>query len=112
MPLMWSLGNNNKIFPRAIAGDWSYVRGITRRSDGLLAKQKAKLMKDFAHVRSSVPNLSFESYRYHWLLVNTRSFYYDLLPGKKPKSRYDCMVLCPFADYFNHADHGVCRDLD
>ena len=108
MPLMWSLASDDRSLPRAIAGEWFYLTGVARRSDGLLAKQRAKLMRDFAHVRSSFPNLSFQSYRYHWLLVNTRSFYYDLLPGEKPASQNDCMVLCPFADYFNHADHGVC----
>ena len=43
---------------------------------------------------------------YYWLIANTRTFYHEL-PGRKQKkkmAREDCMALCPFADYFNHAD--------
>lgn len=72
-----------------------------------------------------------EEYRYGWLLVNTRCFYWDYpvildgsrnlgkgVKGNKGKGasgkqkkwpRDDCMALCPVIDYFNHADdEGVC----
>lgn len=42
---------------------------------------------------------------YYWLLVNTRTFYHERPGMKKAKTaREDRMALCPFADYFNHAD--------
>lgn len=63
------------------------------------------------------------TYRYAWLLVNTRCFYWDYpVPAKghgakrrrgpasqrKAWPRDDCMALCPVMDYFNHAnDEGV-----
>lgn len=56
-----------------------------------------------------------ELFTYYWLIVNTRTFYWDYStistkrkgkPGKKLVGD-DCMTLCPFADYFNHADGGV-----
>jgi len=67
------------------------------------------------------------TYRYAWMLVNSRSFYWDY-PAAKPEKRQprgrqkpkslpvnDCMTLCPFMDYFNHSNGGVstrnCRNL-
>ncbi|KAI9754435.1 MAG: hypothetical protein M4579_004703 [Chaenotheca gracillima] len=72
----------------------------------LLQNQKQKLSADYATVSKAFPNIDEVVFRYHWLLVNTRSFYY-LKPGvKKKPARDDCMALCPFSDYFNHADTG------
>ena len=52
------------------------------------------------------------------MIVNTRCFYWDypdLPPSRLPKKRQsltadDCYAMCPFLDYFNHADEGVRRD--
>lgn len=85
----------------------------------LLEKQKMKLKADLA---AALPLLSSPDpttdmsrlYTVHWLLVNTRCFYWDYphRPGgarqaKKRLPRDDCMALCPFVDYFNHANSGV-----
>jgi hypothetical protein len=72
---------------------------------GLLAKQKRKLEKDWVKVFPVVRNANREKYMYYWLLVNTRTFYHERPGMKKTKTpREDRMALCPFADYFNHAD--------
>ena len=73
----------------------------------LLQKQEAKLRRDWRGVREVFPGADFERYRHAWLLVNTRSFYYDLPLRLEPKTHDDRMVLCAFLDYFNHADKGV-----
>lgn len=50
------------------------------------------------------PETDWEAFSYHWLIVNTRSFFY-LMPGEEqPEDRNDAMALLPFADYFNHSD--------
>ncbi|KAI9833281.1 MAG: hypothetical protein M1819_003675 [Sarea resinae] len=73
----------------------------------LLKKQQDKLEKDFATARKTYQHLEREDFVYHWLMANTRTFYY-VAPGlrKKPPRPEDCMALCPFADYFNHTDSG------
>lgn len=49
--------------------------------------------------------LDLDHYRYAWLLINTRTFYFvDSRTEKLP--REDRMVLQPVADLFNHADKG------
>ena len=103
MPLLW---------PRIL------THSSTRDSDGLpaaigiessrlLDKQSRKLRKDWDVVKKVVPNVDYDKYVYNWLVVNTRSFYYEPPNERKPKSRDDCMALCPLADCFNHADEGV-----
>ena len=53
------------------------------------------------------PDGTLPQYTYFWLIVNTRSFYFEI-PGCDVVQKYDDrMVFCPFADYFNHNDHGV-----
>jgi hypothetical protein len=50
------------------------------------------------------PETDWEAFSYHWLIVNTRSFFY-LMPGQEPpEDRNDAMALLPLADYFNHSD--------
>lgn len=98
--------------PPGVNGEWrssSFRRSRSRRESnkGLLQKQEEKLKKDWKVVSGVFPDVSYEKYTYNWLIVNTRSFYYDLLESQKTLPREDRMVLCPFVDYFNHADHGV-----
>lgn len=53
--------------------------------------------------------MSWDDYVYRWFIVNTRSFYY-VRPGTKKEDILppnDCMALCPFIDYPNHANDGV-----
>lgn len=95
--------------PPAIGGRWGSPRMMWRtdNSSGLLCQQERKLQEDWVIASKVFPVESLEKYRYYWLLVNTRSFYYDLSGPKYHQAREDRMVLCPFVDYFNHADHGV-----
>lgn len=99
-----------RALPPAVGGAW----GVTRNSPidlngktSLLHKQEKKLKKDWSRVMGIFPNASLERYTHYWLVVNTRSFYFEPPGAKKVRARDDCMALCPFADYFNHADHGV-----
>lgn len=99
-----------RALPPAVGGAW----GVTRNSPiewsgktGLLHKQEKKLKKDWSRVMGVFPNASLERYTHYWLVVNTRSFYFEPPGAKKVPARDDCMALCPFADYFNHANHGV-----
>ena len=73
----------------------------------LLAQQRVRLQRDWNAALGAVPDLDYEEFLYHWLVVNTRCFYYDLPLSMKVRSRDDKMVLCPFIDLFNHADQGV-----
>lgn len=66
-----------------------------------------KLQEDWKIVVQVVPEASFSTYIYHWLVVNSRSFYYEIPGFDVPASVDDRMVMCPFVDYFNHQDHGV-----
>jgi hypothetical protein len=85
---------------------------------GLLSAQKAKLAKDWKAVQPLLPSTTYAFFTYAWLIVNTRCFYWDYpnIPASRlPRKRQsltadDCYAMCPFLDYFNHADEGV-RDL-
>ncbi|KAI9848538.1 MAG: hypothetical protein M1837_007207 [Sclerophora amabilis] len=77
----------------------------------LLQKQQQKFVKDFSAVSPAMADISEDEYRYYWLIVNTRSFYYVKPGTRKTPPRDDCMALCPFSDYFNHADAGVCSNV-
>ena len=99
--------------PPDISGRWtttSSQNSPPSSNRGLLAKQKARFDKDWAKASSAIPAADREKYLYYWLLVNTRTFYYEQ-PGKRKEkektAREDRMALCPFADYFNHANGGV-----
>ena len=91
-----------------ISGRWNTATSISSTktpNGGLLAKQEARVEKDWAKVSTAIPAADRERYIYYWLLVNTRTFYHELPRKQTVKTpREDCMALCPFADYFNHAD--------
>lgn len=82
----------------------------------LLSNQKAKLEKDWAILRSSLASVPKSLFIYTWLIVNTRTFYWDYpdlskaharLPKKRAQlTADDCYAMCPFVDYFNHLDVG------
>ena len=95
MPLMWDAALQSLLPPRAAS---------------LLAGQKLKLLLDWPSVYSAFPNLTYSTYLYAWLLVNTRTFHFtsSSLKMPKPTNPDDCMALNPFADYFNHADVSTC----
>ncbi|KAI0393047.1 SET domain-containing protein [Xylariaceae sp. FL0594] len=88
----------------------------------LLATQKAKFARDWAHVSSAAAALQDlggeDRFRYAWLLVNTRTFYYlnAALKRRPGTTKDDHLALQPIADLFNHGDDdggveggGCCR---
>ena len=83
----------------------------------MLAAQQKKLEKDWKDLQPFLPPDSKDLFSYTWTIVNTRCFYWDypdLPPLRLPKKRQsltadDCYAMCPFLDYFNHADEGVRR---
>ncbi|KAK5635794.1 hypothetical protein RRF57_011506 [Xylaria bambusicola] len=85
----------------------------------LLAKQKAKLERDWSQMFTAFPELHVEDegdlgrleYEQNWLLVNSRTFYYLNAALKKWRgsTKDDHMTLQPVADLFNHADEGGCH---
>ena len=96
--------------PPAAGGRWAHSqmsRCPLTNSACLLTRQEDKLQKDWLIVSRVFAGASFVNYRYYWLLVNSRSFYYEISGTTDPPSTEDRMVLCPFVDYFNHQDHGV-----
>ena len=99
------------LLPPAIeSSHWSHLMLASHGLDmnpGLLLKQEKMFGRDWSIVKRVFPGANKDTFLYYWLVVNTRTFYYELpgLSGKRAKE--DCMVMCPFIDYFNHADHGV-----
>ena len=73
----------------------------------LLQRQRKKLKVDWKIVKRALPDLSFERYIHYWLLVNSRTFYFELPNVKTLPPRDDRIVMCPFVDLFNHHDTGV-----
>jgi hypothetical protein len=82
----------------------------------LLKKQQSKLGRDWGIAKSVAPDTAFEVFRYYWLIVNSRCFFWGHINVQRKgtkrikRSADDCMALCPFADYFNHEDEGVSVD--
>jgi hypothetical protein len=82
----------------------------------LLTNQRTKLEKDWNDLRTYIPSVSKDLFTYTWLIVNTRTFYWDYpdLSGAHPRlpkkrgqlTADDCYAMCPFMDYFNHSDVG------
>ncbi|KAL4894164.1 SET domain-containing protein [Aspergillus ambiguus] len=118
MPVLWPqwLRGSDPQSPRAtflppsISGAWNT---ITKRESvleyesshqNLLPQQQKRLQQAWDSIVAVFPNTDRGSFIYHWLIVNTRSFYY-LMPGQeRPDDRNDAMAMLPFADYFNHSD--------
>jgi hypothetical protein len=82
----------------------------------LLTAQRRNLEKDWSALHTHMPTITKETYTYTWLIVNTRTFYWDYpdLPNSHPRlpkrraklTADDCYAMCPFIDYFNHSDVG------
>jgi hypothetical protein len=82
----------------------------------LLTNQRTKLEKDWNDLRTHIPSVSKDLFTYTWLIVNTRTFYWEYpdlsnIHPRLPKKRSqltadDCYAMCPFMDYFNHSDIG------
>lgn len=96
------------VLPPAIGGRWQFVSSLSRVNEdvGLLNRQARKFVADWNIVSRVFADKVWEDYAYCWLVVNTRSFYFEL-PDAANTPQPDRMVMCPFVDYFNHNDHGV-----
>lgn len=99
------------------------LRGLLpRAAQTLLTNQRTKLDKDWTDLSPYLPLISKDFFTYTWLIVNTRTFYWNYpdlpnshprLPKRKTKlTGDDCYAMCPFMDYFNHSDVGCdpCAD--
>ncbi|KAE8379225.1 SET domain-containing protein [Aspergillus bertholletiae] len=109
MPVLWSESLRNYL-PPSISSHWRSIKcGRDRLQyetshQNLLAQQEQRLRSAWDIVVSVFPVTDWETFSYHWLIVNTRSFFY-LMPGQEPpEDRNDAMALLPLADYFNHSD--------
>lgn len=95
---------------------------LPRAAETLLTNQLTKLDKDWADLSPYLPSISKDLFTYTWLIVNTRTFYWNYpdlpnshprLPKRKTKlTGDDCYAMCPFMDYFNHSDVGCDPDAD
>jgi len=103
--------NVRSLLPPAIGnGCWAHPlvsKFSNQTSCGLLDGQEKKFQRDWDNVGRIFPGKARYSYLYYWLVVNSRSFYFELPGSKATRPKEDRMALCPFADFFNHADHGV-----
>ena len=73
----------------------------------LLARQEKRLQDAWTNVVSVLPDTDWDTFSYHWLILNTRSFFYVKDGEKPPEDWNDAIALVPFADYFNHVDDAV-----
>ena len=129
MPLLWPLVVRDVLpsytssagssccfpLPPAVGGQWSHPKMQSYwkgRDTSHLYKQENKFNANWEIVSKLFPEAKFEEYRYYWLVVNTRSFYWEFPGEKLPESHDDRMVLAPWVDYFNHSDHGCNVSFD
>ncbi|TID26320.1 set domain-containing protein [Venturia nashicola] len=85
----------------------------------LLKHQRSKFDRDWLALDGRIPETLKDLYQYYWLIINTRCFYWTHFKKAKEAARKgktlardDCMALCPFADYLNHADEGCTFHYD
>ncbi|KAI8937649.1 hypothetical protein NX059_005354 [Plenodomus lindquistii] len=81
-----------------------------------LTNQRDNLEKDWNDLKAIIVHCDKDLFTYIWLIVNTRTFYWDYpdlsnahprLPKRRAKlTSADCYAMCPFMDYFNHSDLG------
>ncbi|KAJ5910153.1 hypothetical protein N7504_004796 [Penicillium tannophilum] len=98
------------VLPPCIAGRWNSIqKGLRTKKyetehQDLEPQQEIRLRKAWTDVTSVLPETDWRSFSYHWLILNTRSFYWVGPDQEPPENRNDAMALLPFADYFNHSD--------
>ena len=120
MPILWpkavrssqqlpdNLENGEfRALPPAISDLSFYDHASGKVSGGLLHVQERNFSRDWVAVSRALSTAKYQEFLYYWLIVNTRSFYYELPSRGKTQPKADRMVLCPFVDYFNHTDYGV-----
>lgn len=131
MPILWprALGGpqwpdsevdttaTTNFLPPAISSQWSTIpkkqnqKQYETYHQNLLSQQETKLRKAWRDVLCVFPETDWKTFSYHWLIINTRSFYWVGAEEEPPADRNDAMALLPFADYFNHSDAAVCAEL-
>ena len=91
MPLCWSAEDRDLLPDSAKA---------------LLKHQEDKYEKDWSVVQSKIPEHLWDWYKYYWLIVNTRCFYWVYFKKAKDASRRgkklprdECLALVPWGDY-------------
>lgn len=95
---------------------------LPRAATLLLNNQRTKLEKDWKDLHPHIPAIPKDLFTYTWLIVNTRTFYWEYpdLPNSHPRlpkkrkqlTADDCYAMCPFMDYFNHSDVGCDPESD
>ena len=71
----------------------------------LLKQQCSRFECEWTVFRKVFSNEIRREYLYAWLLVNTRTFYFET-PAMLKSPWHDRLALLPIADLFNHADTG------
>lgn len=108
-----STSQSNFLTP-CISGRWNSVdkgnpfKQYESEHRNLLLGQEVRLGKAWTDVTTALPDTDWRSFSYHWLILNTRSFYWVGEGQEPPEDRNDAMAMLPFADYFNHSDVEVC----
>lgn len=80
-------------------------RLLPGEAKGILTKQHTMFEKDWGMFGKAFAGKSRQEYLYAWLLVNTRSFYYETT-ATIGYPWHDRLALLPVADLFNHANTG------
>ncbi|KAI9933715.1 hypothetical protein ASPWEDRAFT_35628, partial [Aspergillus wentii DTO 134E9] len=96
------------LLPPAASGVWNSIPNSDFEYDAtyqkILPDQQKRLHGAWESVLCVFPDTDWDAFSYHWLIINSRSFFY-VTPGKPhPEDWNDAVGLVPFADYFNHAD--------
>jgi hypothetical protein len=118
LPVLWPeyTGSDDKGYitlPPSASGKWNLFSNspcdftVQDTYQKVLVQQQKRLRNAWEHVLSVFPTTDWSLFSYHWLILNTRSFYY-VSPGKEPPDDWnDAIGLVPFGDYLNHADNAV-----
>lgn len=122
LPVLWpecpgTYDKGQLTLPPSASGQWNLFSSPPCNSkaedtyQNVLMQQQKRLHDAWENVLSVFPGTDWSFFSYHWLILNTRSFYY-VSPGKEPPDDWnDAIGLVPFADYLNHADNAVSRCL-
>ncbi|EED13908.1 hypothetical protein TSTA_101480 [Talaromyces stipitatus ATCC 10500] len=100
--------------PPSISGSWTTIRKkalveeYETKHQNILFQQEKRLQDAWRDVLAVFPDTDWETFSYHWLVLNTRCFYYVMPGTEPPEDTNDAIAMVPFADYFNHTDETEC----
>ncbi|KAI0452662.1 putative SET domain-containing protein [Xylaria acuta] len=78
---------------------------LPRSAYHILKRQQIKFQHECDSVAKAFPDLDRSKYKYFWLIINSRTFYYEA--PEMAKYRWeDKLCLLPAADLFNHSNDG------